>query len=121
LPPPVPPPSASLTPEASAAPSPPTPSYVAIPVATPRAQPSAAEVSQGLPPPRVHARERPVVVRLEPAPSPAPLLRPTAGVAEAMPVEPAPAPTEPKAASVERSPPADEPPTTADELFDTRK
>jgi serine/threonine protein kinase len=122
----VPPPSASPTPEPSVAPSPATPSYVAIPVATPRAQPSAAERSQVLPPPRVHARARPVVVRVEPGPSRAPLFRPTAGVAEAMPVEAAPAPTEPKAASVERTPPADEPPTTtpgttADELFDTRK
>jgi serine/threonine-protein kinase len=124
LPPPAPLPSASLTPEPSAAPSLATPSYVAIPVATPRAQPAAAEVTQGeLPPPRVHARERPVVVRLEPAPSPAPLLRrPAAGIAEAMPVEPAPAPAEPKPASVERTPPADEPPTTTgDALFDTRK
>jgi serine/threonine-protein kinase len=122
LPPPAHLPSASLTPEPLAAPSPAAPSYVAIPVAPPKGPPSAAERSQVLPTPRVHARERPVVVRVEPAPSPAPLFRPAAGIAEAMPVEPAPAPTEPKPASVERTPPADEPSTTtADELFDTRK
>jgi len=120
LSPPVPQPSASPTPEPTVAPSPATPSYVAIPVAPSKAPPSAAERSQVLPTRRVHARARPVVVRLEPGPSRAPLFRPAAGIAEAMPVEEAPAPAE--AASVERTRPADEPPTpAADELYDTRK
>jgi serine/threonine protein kinase len=129
LPPPAPSTAASPTPEPSAALSqaaPAAPSAVAITVATPRReQLPAAQHPQA--PPRTHARARPVV-RLEPHPSVAPASRPAAGIAEAMPAEVEPAPSAPEeAAPVGRTPPADEPTTTAppaaaaDDLFDTRK